>query len=195
MRAARFLVERPRTEFILTRAMLRFLVASYLRKKPQEVSFSYSEYGKPRLNEAVDLHFNVSHTEGLALAAFARDREIGVDAERIRPLSDARSLANRFFSVHERQLLEKLSGDELYSAFFRCWTRKEAYVKARGEGLSLPLHQFDVSIAEAEGNVLLATRPDPLEAGRWIVRSLPVGDGYVAALAVAATVGGGRQSR
>jgi 4'-phosphopantetheinyl transferase len=202
-RAARYRVERPRTDFILTRGTLRSLAARYLQTTPQALSFSYSKHGKPLLDQAyeartfddrtfgdgaVDLRFNVSHTNGLALLAFVRKREIGVDVEKIGPQPDATKLAERFFSESERRSLESLSGDELNAAFFRCWTRKEAYVKARGEGLSLPLHQFDVSVAAGESQALLATRPDPAEVKRWILRDLPAGHGYAAALAVAEIV-------
>ena len=184
-RAARYRVARPRNAFILTRGTLRSLLASYLGTAPQTLSFRFSEYGKPFLDGSFDLRFNVSHTDGLALIAFVRTREIGIDVEKINGAPDARKLAERFFSLQERHSLENLSGDELHAAFFRCWTRKEAYVKARGEGLSLPLHQFDVSVAADEPQALQATRPDASEAGRWIVRDLATIPGYVAALAVA----------
>jgi 4'-phosphopantetheinyl transferase len=195
-RAARYRVQRPRKDFIVTRATLRSLAAAYLGTTPLDLSFRYSKYGKPILDGPLDSHFqdlrfndlrfNVSHTEGMALIAFVRTHEIGIDIERIRPQPDIRKLAERFFSVHERHALERLSGDELQTAFFRCWTRKEAYVKARGEGLSLPLDQFDVSVAADESQALLATRPDPSEARRWILRDLPTRPGYAAALAVEA---------
>ncbi len=186
-RAARYRVGRPRNDFILTRGTLRFLLARHVGMTPQELSFRYSEYGKPVVDGPFDLRFNVSHTDGLALIAIARAREIGIDVEKINAAPDARKLAERFFSVRERHFLECLSGEELQAAFFRCWTRKEAYVKARGEGLSLPLHQFDVSVAPNESRALLATRPDPSEAGHWMLQDLPVSHGYVAALAVAET--------
>lgn len=182
-RAARFRVERPRTDFILTRSALRFLLAGYLKKTPQELAFRLTEYGKPLLDEPSDLRFNVSHTEGLALLAFVRQREIGVDVERIRPEPDARKLAERFFSVHERDAMQHLHGDALQEAFFRCWSRKEAYIKARGEGLSLPLSQFDVSVEANISRVFLQTRPDPAEASRWVIRNLEIGTEYAAAVA------------
>jgi 4'-phosphopantetheinyl transferase len=187
-RAARYRVGRPRTDFILTRGTLRSLIASYLGMTPQGLAFRYSEHGKPLLNGPFDLRFNVSHTDGLALMALAKGREIGVDVEKITTQPDARKLAERFFSVRERESLKTLSGEDLHAAFFRCWTRKEAYVKAIGEGLSLPLHQFDVSVAADESQALLATRPDPSEASRWTLRDLPAGPGYAAALAVSETV-------
>jgi 4'-phosphopantetheinyl transferase len=189
-RAAGFRVVRPRRNFVVTRGTLRSLAALYVRAEPQQLSFRYSEHGKPALDGPFEIRFNVSHTNGLALLAFVRTRNIGVDVEKIEAATDARKLAERFFSVRERSLLENLSGEELHAAFFRCWTRKEAYVKALGEGLSLPLHQFDVSVAPDELQALLATRPDPSEASRWMVRDLQTGPGYAAALAVAETACG-----
>ncbi len=186
-RAARFRVGRPRRNFILTRGTLRCLAATYVRVEPQQLSFRYSEHGKPTLDGPSEIRFNVSHTDGLALLAFVRARDIGVDVEKIEAARDAKKLAERFFSLRERSLLENLSGEELHAAFFRCWTRKEAYVKALGEGLSLPLDQFDVSVAPDELHALLATRPDSVEASRWRLRDLRTIPGYAAALAVAKT--------
>jgi 4'-phosphopantetheinyl transferase len=184
-KASRYRVERPRNEFVLTRGTLRFLISRYLRRStPQGVLFRYTEYGKPFLDGPEDLRFNVSHTEDLALIAFVKKRDIGIDVERIRPQRDVKQVAERFFSARERQDLDRLSGDELHAAFFRCWTRKEAYIKAKGEGLSLPLHEFDVAIGPNQSQALLATRPDPLEADRWILRDVAVFPGYAAAVAV-----------
>jgi 4'-phosphopantetheinyl transferase len=188
-RASRYHFDRHRNEFILTRATLRILLASYLEKSPERFSFAYSAQGKPSLaNEATDLRFNVSHTvsltDGLAALAFARKREIGVDVEKIRPDCDAEKLAERFFSKSERDYIVRFSGHALDEAFFRCWTRKEAFIKAKGGGLSIPLDQFDVSVAQGEPAALLATRPDPTEARLWQLRDLPVKAGYAAALAV-----------
>ncbi len=182
-KASRYRVERPRGDYILTRGSLRSLLARYLHTSPREITFQYTKYGKPFLANS-GLHFNVSHTDGLALLAFVWKRYIGVDVERVRPQSDVKALAERFFSVHERRSLRGLAGDDLHAAFFRCWTRKEAYIKAVGEGLSLPLHQFDVSIEPNPEQALLATRPDPIEANRWTIRNVPVTSGYAAALAV-----------
>jgi 4'-phosphopantetheinyl transferase len=185
-RAERYRFDQHRNEFILTRAVLRRVLAPYTAQSPESLSFAYSAQGKPALNNGPpDLRFNVSHTEGLAVLALVRDREIGVDAEKIRPQPDAQKLAKRFFSAEEQRFLGKLSGDELQRAFFRCWTRKEAYIKAKGEGLSIPLHAFDVSLEEDQPAALVGTRPDPSEAGRWTLYDLSVGQGYAAALAVA----------
>lgn len=183
--ALRKRIERPRNDFILTRGTLRSLLAVYLKTSAKDFSFEYTHYGKPLLKEHSDLRFNVSHSDGLALLAFVRSRDIGVDVEKVRRQTDTRQLAERFFSVREREDLRNLSGEELHAAFFRCWTRKEAYIKAKGEGLSLPLHQFDVSIAPNPTQALLATRPDPAEAARWTIRDVATLPCYAAALAVA----------
>jgi len=185
-RAERYRFDQHRNEFILTRAVLRMVLASHTAQSPESLSFDYSAQGKPALkNGPPDLRFNVSHTEGLAVLALVREREIGVDAEKIRAQPDAQKLAKRFFSAREQLFLGKLSGDELQRAFFRCWTRKEAYIKAKGEGLSIPLHAFDVSLEEDQPAALVGTRPDPTEAGRWTLYDLSVGQGYAAALTVA----------
>ena len=184
-RAGRFRVEKAHNNFVLTRGTLRLLLGRYLGIAPREVCFAYEVHGKPVLEDGGGLCFNVSHADGLALVALVRQRAIGVDVENLDRKIEAERLAERFFSERERQALRPLCGEELQIAFFRCWTRKEAYIKAKGEGLSLPLHQFDVSISAGDGDALLATRPDPAEASRWTVSDVPVDAGYVAAVAVA----------
>jgi len=183
-RAQRYLVERPRKDFILTRATLRSLLGRYLGRSPAAISFRYSDFGKPMLDGPEDLRFNISHSDGMALLAFVRGHEIGVDVERIRAANDFKDLAKRFFSSVERENLDRLDGDDFRAAFFRCWTRKEAYIKGKGEGLSLPLHQFDVSIRAKETWALMATRPDAAEASRWMVCDLNFDSRYAAAVAV-----------
>jgi len=183
-KSARYRVERPRCDFILTRSTARSLIGRYLGRAPRDLSFRYTEFGKPFLEDSAGLRFNVSHTEGLAVMAFSKDHEVGIDVEKVRPQDDVKKLAKRFFSAHEVRAMQDLTGDELHCAFFRCWTRKEAYIKAKGEGLSLPLHEFDVSIEPNEMHALLATRPDASEASHWLLRDMPVSAGYVAAIAV-----------
>ncbi len=183
-RASRYRVEPARSVFVLTRSALRLLLAGYLEESPQQIRFRFTDQGKPFLDASSDLHFNVSHTDGLALLAFARKRRIGVDVEKIRPQPDALRLAHRFFSQREREELENLCPEELAAGFFRCWSRKEAYIKATGEGLSMPLHEFDMSTKANPGQLLLATRPDPREVDRWFVRDVPVAPEYAAAVAL-----------
>jgi 4'-phosphopantetheinyl transferase len=186
-RASRFHFERDRQRFIASRALLRTILAGYLATDPSGVSFSYSKKEKPSLGPAhagSGVMFNVSHSHGVALFAFTRGREIGVDVEQVRSDFELEAIARRFFSTHEQNQLNDLPAAERVDAFFRCWTRKEAYIKATGDGLSLPLRQFDVSLAAGETNALLATRPDAAEAARWHLREAPGGQGYIAALCV-----------
>jgi 4'-phosphopantetheinyl transferase len=184
-RALRFKVQKGHDEFVGARIVLRTLLGAYLKIEPGEVRLDQEANGKPCLEAShpSGLRFNLSHSEGLMVAAFGCDCRIGIDVEKIREDFDIEEIWERFFSPAERQSLRTIPLAEKYAAFFRCWTRKEAYIKARGEGLSHPLHQFDVSTAREEA-ALLATRPDAAEAGRWLLHTLPVREGYVAAVAV-----------
>jgi 4'-phosphopantetheinyl transferase len=185
-RSARFHFQRDRQHFVASRALLRTILATYLATAPNSVIFSYSKREKPSLGlgHGSNVMFNVSHSGEVALFAFTRGREIGVDVEQVRGDSDLEAIARRFFSSDEQNQLAALPADEKVAAFFRCWTRKEAYIKATGDGLSLPLSQFDVSLAAGEKNALRATRPDSSEAGRWLLQEVPGGPDYVAALCV-----------
>jgi 4'-phosphopantetheinyl transferase len=184
-RAARFHFDRDRQTYTATRALLRTFLAGYLGSKPTDLVFHYSDKDKPSLELSGDrLEFNVSHSGRRALLAFARRRSVGVDVEHIRDDFDPQALAHRFFSVLEQRALATLEPEDRYAGFFRCWTRKEAYIKAVGTGLSLPLDQFDVSLRPGEENGLLSTRPDAAEAAVWSLREVQAGEGYAAALCV-----------
>jgi 4'-phosphopantetheinyl transferase len=187
-RADRFYFEKDRRRFTAARAAMRILLARYLGRRPKEVRFAYNNYGKPRLadeNKESNVRFNLTHSRGLALLAVTRGREIGVDVEHLRDMErDGEALAERFFSPREAAVLRSLPPELRRSAFFHCWTRKEAYIKAHGEGLSLPLDQFDVSLHPEEPAALLATQHDPEDVRRWSLRSLLPGEGYVGAVAV-----------
>ena len=186
-RAERFHFERDREHFIVARGVLRTILGVYLKQTPKSLSFCYSAHGKPVLagepgGDAI--RFNVSHSHGIALYVVTRGREVGIDLERIRSDLAVAEIAGRFFSRQEVAMLQTIPTEAQREAFFRCWTRKEAYLKAQGEGLSLPLDQFDVSLAPGEPAAILGTRPDPSEASRWSLQELIPGGGYVAALAV-----------
>jgi len=188
-RASRFHFEKNRNEFIISRGSLRVLLGSYLGVPPRELGFAYSRYGKPYLagsDHISPMEFNLSHSEGIVVLAFTKGRRVGVDIEYVGRNFDFEEIAERFFSLAEQQMLRNTSREERGTAFFRCWTRKEAYIKALGNGLSQPLSEFDVSLAPKHISALLATRPDPSEADRWLLRDLPVAAGYVGALAVEA---------
>jgi 4'-phosphopantetheinyl transferase len=186
-RAARFHFPADRQRFVAARAHLRKILGAYLDTDPTSLNFSYSTKDKPSLtgaHAASGITFNVSHSGGIALYAFNLRREVGVDVEHIRRDFDVEPLARRFFSAREWEQLAAWPKLERVDAFFRCWTRKEAYIKATGDGLSLPLSQFDVSMDSGEKSALLATRPDAGEAERWFLREVPGGLGYCAALCV-----------
>ena len=186
LRSKHFYFERDRKRFMVSRGILRTILGSYLGIEPSRLRFGYGSYGKPVLAEPASegtLRFNVSHSQGLALYAIAPNREVGCDLERLRPISDAEQIAERFFSPRENAVLRTLPSHLRHEAFFTCWVRKEAYIKARGEGLAFPLDQFDVSLAPGEPAMLLHVRGYPQEVSRWVLRELTVGSDYVAALA------------
>ncbi len=186
-RASRFRFAIDRQRFVVSRGLLRMILGSYLAVEPGILIFSYSGKDKPSMGQPHSesgVRFNISHSGAAVLLAFTRGRDIGVDVEQIRSDFDVEAIARRFFSLHEQEQLETLRKEEKFEAFFRCWTRKEAYIKATGDGLSLPLHQFDVSISVDNRDALIATRPDESEAGRWSLREVSGGEGYVAALCV-----------
>jgi 4'-phosphopantetheinyl transferase len=184
-RMARFHFDNDRRNFIFCRSMLRTLLASYLGASPAELVFAYSTHGKPSLCPSSGaLEFNLSHSNGLLLIGVSQRRKIGVDIERIRHDIEVNEIAGRFFSPVEQQALDQASERSRPDAFFRCWTRKEAWLTARGDGLSFPLSSFDVLDAQPDGAVTLVTRPDPAEALRWSICSIAAPRGYAAAVAV-----------
>lgn len=185
-RANRFHFAKDRDDYIVARALLRKLLAAYLGLGAEEVRFGYADKGKPFLLESdrSAVNFNLAHSHGLALYAFAHRREVGVDLEFIRDDLESEKIAERFFSPREIETLLTVPVELRKQAFFNCWTRKEAYIKARGEGLSLPLDEFDVSLRPGESAVLLRNHKEPAEAARWTMRSISVPSGYVAALVV-----------
>jgi 4'-phosphopantetheinyl transferase len=186
-RAERFYFQRDRERFITAHGVLRAVLGLYLNRAPKCLSFCASPHGKPALaweSGGDALRFNMSHSHGMALYAFARGREVGVDLEFIRRDVEVEQIAERFYSRRETGTLLALPADSQKYAFFLGWTRKEAYIKARGEGLSLPLDQFDVSLIPGEPAALLSTRPDPEDALRWSLQELFPATDYAAALAM-----------
>jgi len=186
-RAERFHFTRDRASFIIAHAMLRTILAAYLKPNPAQLRFTSSAYGKPALFEKdnePELRFNLSHSHELALCVVARKREVGIDVEYIREDFAQEEIAERFFSSTERAALRALPSDERTASFFHCWTRKEAYIKARGEGLSFPLERFDVSVSPIEERPTLSVHEAPDETARWSLQSLTPDAGYAAAIAI-----------
>lgn len=184
-RAARFRQAKDRSASIVGRSLLRTLLGRYLGVAPQSLAFVYNAHGRPELPaapEAGRLRFNLSHSGSLVLLAFARERQVGIDVERPgRPLH-FESIAGRFFSAAETAALFALPEPERRAAFFRCWTRKEAFIKGTGHGIAYGLDRFDVTLRPDEpARVLRAERDD---AALWSLCDLPAGPGYAAALAV-----------
>ena len=186
-RAERFYFQEHRERFIAGRGLLRNILSRYLSREPGQLRFSYNSYGKPALIEETGvggLSFNLSHSHAMALYAVTRGREIGIDIERFRPDVEAERLAERFFSPREAAVLRTLPEQLRKEGFFNCWTRKEAYIKAEGEGMAIPLSSFDVSLTPGEPAALLRSQKDPQEASRWSMQALDPEPGYAAALAV-----------
>ncbi len=186
-KSERFHFDKDRKSFIVTRGVLRTILSRYLGIEPNRLQFGYRSNSKPCLTEKSDgeeICFNLSRSHGLSLYAFTRSRQIGVDIEYIFPITEADQIFARFFSSHEYAKWQQLPKDQKQEAFFHCWTRKEAYIKARGEGLSLPLDQFNVSFAPGEPAALLASSGTSDESSRWLLRAFQPGPGYVAALVV-----------
>jgi 4'-phosphopantetheinyl transferase len=149
-RAARFHFTHDRESFIAARGILRGLAGAYLKRAPREVNFQYSPEGKPYISEEnIDwpIRFNLSHALGTALYAFARGREVGIDLERVRSDFPREAIAERFFAPEEAAELRAVPSELQAEGFFNCWTRKEAYVKARGKGLQIPLDSFEVALS------------------------------------------------
>lgn len=185
-RAKRYFHIADQERFIVGRAMLRHLLAHYLGATPAALAFSYGPHGKPALRRAAglgDISFNVSHTGDVVLYALARGRRVGVDVEGVRDDASTLDIARRFFAPTEVQMLLALPIAERNAAFFRLWTCKEAYVKARGDGLSSSLARFVVEHDATSGGLRLAIPGDPAASKRWVLTDIRVADGYAAALA------------
>jgi 4'-phosphopantetheinyl transferase len=181
-RAARFHFVKDQQHFIVGRGILRDILARYLDRLPAELHFSYSSHGKPSLahhDNSDGLRFNLSHSGSLALYSVARLRDVGIDIERIEPKFAEDGIAEKFFSRNEVAKLRSLPTSARSQAFFNCWTRKEAYVKARGGGLQIALDSFEVSLAPGEQAGFLSEG----ESG-WSLEALAPDPDYVAAIAV-----------
>jgi 4'-phosphopantetheinyl transferase len=187
-RAARFAFGRDRHCFAATRGVLRTLVGWQLEADASRLEFAYDGYGKPSLAGVWRglLDFNVSHSGTAAVVALSRAGAVGVDVEQVRRIEDRDAIAARTFAPGEAAAIADLEEPARDRAFFTCWTRKEAFVKATGEGLSYPLDRFEVSVDPRGERRLLDVGGDAMETRRWTLLDLPVADGYVGALAVRA---------
>src|SRR5262245_57704155 len=187
-RAARFYFEKHRRRFIVGRGILRTILGRYLGVQPDKIRFSYNDKGKPSLVESKlsDFGFNISHSDELGLYAFALGVPVGVDVEVIRPVSDMEAIAKRFFSPLEYQMLQQVPNENRLEAFFNCWTRKEAYVKAEGLGLFIPLDSFTVSLTLSEPAHFIQLTANSGHGGRWCLHHLRPSPDAVGAVAIPA---------
>lgn len=185
-RAGRFVFARDRRRYIAARGVLRVLLGRYLDLAPAAVSFRYEAGGKPALapGQSSDLDFNVSHSADVAVVAISRAGQVGVDIEAIRSLPDRDDLARGIFTDAEYAALRALPFDLRDLGFFNGWTRKEAFVKATGEGLSRSLVDFEVTLTPGAAARLVHVNGDRSEAARWTIRNLPAIPGFAGALAV-----------
>jgi 4'-phosphopantetheinyl transferase len=186
-RADRYYFDRDRNRFTVARSVLRQLLGAYLHLAPRAVEFVYGPQGKPDVvssQNSFQLRFNLSHSGELAVVAVSLDLELGIDVEQIKPDFAGLEIAKRFFSPEECARLERLPPSTRVDAFFDCWTRKEAYIKARGGGLSIPLDSFEVAFAPGEKPALLQVKGSHDEPSQWRFHALYPGAGYKSALAV-----------
>ena len=186
-RASRFAFALDRRRFTVARAWLRRLLSARLGIRPESIELVYGAHGKPALAQrcaSSDLRFNVSHSDDVAAYAFSPGREIGIDIESIRVIDDAEDIAARFFSRRENEAYHALDPRDRSLGFFNCWTRKEAFVKALGDGLDFPLDRFDVSLAPGEPAKILGLESIPGEQCGWTMYSFVPGPGLIGAVVV-----------
>ncbi len=188
-RASRFHFERDRVRFIVGRAVLRRLLGEYLAIEPVALRLCAGSRGKPYLDHRdlvgkPEVHFNLSHSGDLGLAAFSLDGPIGVDVEAARSLADASDLVARFFSPREREAFERLPDYEKTAAFYRLWTRKEAWLKATGEGISESLHLVEVTFLPGQEARFSSLPPWASALGSWRLHALEPAAGFIGAAAV-----------
>jgi 4'-phosphopantetheinyl transferase len=185
-RANRYHFERDRRCFVVGRALLRTILARYLESAPSKVQFTYGPHGKPSLAEGCGntrLCFNVADSHELILLAFSRRLELGIDLEYMRDLPDAEQIAARFFSAEEHAVWQSLPADQKVAGFYNCWTRKEAFIKATGQGLSYPLRRFEVSLTPGEPARVMRIDGSVQQATGWALWMLNPGPDYAGALA------------
>jgi 4'-phosphopantetheinyl transferase len=188
-RARRFRLDQHRNRFIAGRGFMRTLLSHYLQTEPATLEFVYNCYGKPSLSGAFaqsELNFNLAHSESVALFAIARAGAIGVDVERIRPLTEADKLVTQYCSAREITVFQKLPPDQKPVAFFNLWTRKEAWLKATGKGIGHLLNMVEVSFVPGESARFLSLPGEPQTKASWILHELAPRSGFIAALAIAA---------
>lgn len=187
VRANKFRFEKDRSVYITAKYLLRNLLGNYLNLDPKELIFDYNEYDKPVYLNSADLNFNVSHSGNRIIIGFAKNLEIGADIEKIKADFDVLELAKNFFSKEEIKALTAMDENERFRAFYRCWTRKEAFIKAVGEGLSYPLDSFSVTMEDDLRAQFV--KIDGIQESKmdWFLHSFVPEEGYISAFAINGT--------
>lgn len=188
-RASRYKFDVHRNRYLAGRGILRSILARYLNNTASDLEFTYSAHQKPELTRATNsggLHFNLAHTGDLAVIAIANAAPLGVDVEEVRAIKDVEDLVARFFSSRENELFQQLAPEKKSAAFFNLWTRKEALLKATGEGITGGLNRVEVSFLESEPARLLAINGDSNRASEWTLNAFAPASGFVGALAIRA---------
>jgi len=196
-RANRFYFLRDKNRFVAARGMLREILSFYLGGKPNTIQFQYSRYGKPSLHpnfyeyisplQSSEINFNLTHSNAIALCGITKYRQIGVDVEYTKPLPDMDKVAERFFGFQENLNYQQLPKKQKLTGFYHCWTRKEAFIKAIGEGLSYPLDQFEVSFLPNEKPSIKHIKNDQVQGEAWSLKALEPSPEYIGAVAVEGT--------
>lgn len=183
IRAQQFRFEKDRQSFIISHGVLRQILSKYLNIMPEQLNYSYLEFGKPYLKNYSHLQFNLSHSHNIALIAVILDSAVGIDIEYMQRKVDADAIAERFFSKREYAILQSLNGDEKIQAFFNAWTRKEAFLKAHGQGLSYSLENIEVSLQVNQPAKFLAIHDATENIADWCLHAISMPN-YVAAVAI-----------
>lgn len=183
-KASKFRFEKDKNSSIITRGSLRYLSGKYLKMNPENILFKYGNYGKPDFDIKTDLKFNVSHSGNLAIIGFVLNNDIGVDIEQLKYDFEVMDIVDNYFSQYEIETLKKLPIEEHTKGFYRCWTRKESFIKAKAKGLSFPLDSFSVDIKSDKKTELLETKWDKNEKDLWRLFSFSPMDNYIGAASV-----------
>ncbi|MEO6695102.1 MAG: 4'-phosphopantetheinyl transferase superfamily protein [Ignavibacteria bacterium] len=182
-KAKKYKFKKLSDNYITARGTLRKILGRYLKVLPSIPQISYKEKGKPFIKND-DIKFNLAHTKDIAVYAFTKSDEIGIDVERIREMPDALQIANRFFSLDEYIALKEINNEQMNYTFFNCWTRKESFIKAIGEGLTYPLENFSVSSKPGDEPRILWLKNKENEVNHWALHNVEIGNEHIASLSI-----------
>jgi 4'-phosphopantetheinyl transferase len=184
IRANKFKFNKDRLTYIIAKTILRKLIGSYTKLDPKEIQFNYNKQSKPFIDSEIDLKFNLSHSGQKIIIGFTLNYDIGVDVEYNKRQIEIAEISKRFFSVKESTILMQLSKEDQQAAFYNCWTRKEAFIKAKGGGLSIPLDQFEVTLALGDRPELKIIKWDQNDVVNWNLKAFNCDSDYTGAVIV-----------